>query len=121
MSRNRLRTWTDGDLELATLDFSWTVMLDYLGVRYTTRRSGKLYALCVLHEERTASCVHRPDGTFYCFGCQRGGSAIEFIDELRASSRGSWLSESATEVILRAHATSMSSAQLSFQNLHRAS
>jgi len=42
-----------------------------LGSRYT--------ALCPFHNEDTPSFVIYPDNSFYCFGCQAHGDAIDFI------------------------------------------
>lgn len=39
-------------------------------------RQGKV--LCPFHQERHASLHLYPDGSFYCFGCGRGGSIIDF-------------------------------------------
>jgi len=35
-------------------------------------------ACCPLHNEKTPSCVFYENGTFYCFGCHAGGTAIDF-------------------------------------------
>src|SRR5439155_356785 len=38
--------------------------------------------LCPFHDERTPSFSVSPEkGTYYCFGCQRGGDAISFVEE----------------------------------------
>jgi len=37
---------------------------------------------CPFHGERTASLKFYPDGGFYCFGCNRGGSSIDFVANL---------------------------------------
>lgn len=37
---------------------------------------------CPFHGERTASLKFYPDGGFYCFGCHRGGSSIDFVSNL---------------------------------------
>jgi DNA primase len=39
--------------------------------------------LCPFHNEKTPSFNVRPDrGSFYCFGCQKGGDAITFLMEM---------------------------------------
>jgi hypothetical protein len=43
-------------------------------------RTGKV--LCPFHRERHASLQLYPDGSFYCFGCSRGGSVIDFAAAL---------------------------------------
>lgn len=47
------------------------------------RKAGKNYVgLCPFHSERTPSFYVSPDkGTFYCFGCRRGGSVFDFVME----------------------------------------
>jgi len=47
------------------------------------KRVGKNYrALCPFHTERDPSFYVSPDkGIFYCFGCKRGGNAINFLME----------------------------------------
>lgn len=44
------------------------------------RRSGsKLVALCPLHNEKTPSFfIYSDSNTFYCYGCNQGGNAINF-------------------------------------------
>src|SRR5262249_45861294 len=51
--------------------------------RTQLRRSGaRFVGRCPFHEERTPSFSVTPDrGTYYCFGCQRGGDAITFVQE----------------------------------------
>lgn len=34
--------------------------------------------LCPLHQEDTPSCTFYPDGSWYCYGCGKGGDAVEF-------------------------------------------
>ncbi len=40
---------------------------------------GKRCTLCMFHDERTPSFYIYPDNTFYCFGCQARGNAIDFV------------------------------------------
>jgi DNA primase len=50
----------------------------------TLKKSGRNYmGLCPFHGERTPSfSVSREKGTYYCFGCKRGGDVIDFVMEL---------------------------------------
>ena len=43
-------------------------------------KSGKFWACCPFHEEKTPSFTVSPDkGIFYCFGCHAGGNVFKFI------------------------------------------
>ena len=57
---------------------------DVVGQYVTLRRSGSnLFGLCPFHGEKTASFSVTPDkGMFYCFGCHKGGSVINFEMEI---------------------------------------
>jgi hypothetical protein len=55
-------------------------------------RQGKV--LCPFHQERHASLQLYRDGSFYCFGCGRGGSIIDFAAAL-------WLTGQSRDVPLR--------------------
>lgn len=47
------------------------------------RSGGNLFGLCPFHGEKTASFSVSPDkGIFYCFGCHKGGSVINFQMEI---------------------------------------
>ena len=47
-----------------------------------TKKGGKWWGLCPFHNERTPSFSIDPDrGLYYCFGCQKGGSLIDFLME----------------------------------------
>ena len=51
------------------------------------RSGGNLFGLCPFHGEKTASFSVAPDkGIYYCFGCHKGGSAINFIMEIEGLS-----------------------------------
>jgi len=48
------------------------------------KKAGRNFmGLCPFHGERTPSfSVSREKGTYYCFGCKRGGDVIDFVMEL---------------------------------------
>lgn len=47
------------------------------------RQGGRLFGLCPFHGEKTASFSVSPDAQlYYCFGCHKGGGAINFIMEI---------------------------------------
>lgn len=55
-----------------------------VGERVTLRRAGRNFVgLCPFHGEKTPSfSVSREKGSYYCFGCKRGGDVIDFVVEL---------------------------------------
>ncbi|MDQ3887058.1 MAG: DNA primase, partial [Actinomycetota bacterium] len=54
------------------------VIGDYVALRRAG--AGSLKGLCPFHDEKTPSLNVRPShGTFHCFGCGVGGSAIDFL------------------------------------------
>ncbi len=61
---------------------------DVVGQYVALRRSGSnLFGLCPFHGEKTASFSVAPDkGMYYCFGCHKGGGAINFMMELEGLS-----------------------------------
>ena len=61
---------------------------DVVGQYVNLRRSGaNLFGLCPFHGEKTASFSVAPDkGMYYCFGCHKGGSVIQFISEIEGLS-----------------------------------
>ena len=61
---------------------------DVVGQTVNLRRSGSnLFGLCPFHGEKTASFSVAPDkGIYYCFGCHKGGGAINFVMELEGLS-----------------------------------
>ena len=61
---------------------------DVVGQYVTLRRSGSnLFGLCPFHGEKTASFSVAPDkGIYYCFGCHKGGSVINFQMEIEGLS-----------------------------------
>jgi len=54
-----------------------------IGEVVTLRKVGRNHVgLCPFHGEKTPSfSVSRDKGTYYCFGCKRGGDAIDFLME----------------------------------------
>jgi len=55
-----------------------------IGRFVSLKKAGSNYkGLCPFHNEKTPSFNVRPDrGSFYCFGCQKGGNAITFLMEM---------------------------------------
>ena len=55
-----------------------------IGEHTEIKRSGRNFmARCPLHGERTPSLSVSPEkGVYYCFGCQRSGDAITFVQEI---------------------------------------
>ena len=52
-------------------------------VRLTKRSGANLFGLCPFHSEKTPSFSVAPDKQiYYCFGCGKGGSVINFIMEI---------------------------------------
>src|SRR5256885_12930882 len=58
-------------------------VVEVVSGRTPLRRSGARFTgLCPFHDERTPSFSVSPEkGTYYCFGCQRGGDTISFVEE----------------------------------------
>lgn len=61
---------------------------DVVGQYVNLKRSGgNLFGLCPFHGEKTASFSVAPDkGIYYCFGCHKGGGAINFMMEIEGLS-----------------------------------
>ena len=61
---------------------------DVVGQYVNLRRSGSnLFGLCPFHGEKTASFSVSPDkGMYYCFGCHKGGGAVNFMMEVEGLS-----------------------------------
>ncbi len=61
---------------------------DVVGQYVTLKRSGSnLFGLCPFHGEKTASFSVSPEkGIYYCFGCHKGGSVINFQMEIEGLS-----------------------------------
>ena len=60
-------------------------MLDLVGTATQVKRSGATYmATCPFHQEKSASFSIDPAKKLYhCFGCQRGGDHVKFVQELQ--------------------------------------
>ena len=61
---------------------------DVVGQYVSLKRSGSnMFGLCPFHGEKTASFSVAPDkGIYYCFGCHKGGGAVNFMMELEGLS-----------------------------------
>jgi DNA primase len=61
---------------------------DVVGQYVSLKRSGgNLFGLCPFHGEKTASFSVAPDkGIYYCFGCHKGGGAVNFMMEIEGLS-----------------------------------
>ncbi|MBM3398987.1 MAG: DNA primase [Bacteroidetes bacterium] len=60
------------------------VIEDVVGDYVSLKRSGSRYkGLCPFHDEKTPSFIVSPGmGIYKCFGCQKGGNAIQFLMEI---------------------------------------
>lgn len=69
---------TDAELVKSKLN-----IVDIIGERVTVKKTGRNFkALCPFHTEKTPSFIISPDRQVYhCFGCGKGGSAIDFVME----------------------------------------
>ena len=57
-----------------------TVVSDYL---HLEKKGGRFWACCPFHQEKTASfTVNQDMKSYYCFGCHKGGSVINFVMEM---------------------------------------
>ena len=61
---------------------------DVVGQYVSLKRSGgNLFGLCPFHGEKTASFSVAPEkGIYYCFGCHKGGGAVNFMMEIEGLS-----------------------------------
>jgi DNA primase len=59
-------------------------MVELVGAKTDLRRAGSRWqGLCPFHDERTPSfSVNPEEKLYYCFGCQKGGDAIGFVQEV---------------------------------------
>ena len=56
------------------------VASDYV---HLEKRGGRYWACCPFHKEKTASFTVNPElKSYYCFGCHKGGSMINFVMEM---------------------------------------
>jgi DNA primase len=56
-------------------------IVEIIGAQVRLRKAGRNFVgLCPFHQEKTPSfSVNRERGFFYCFGCQVGGTAFDFL------------------------------------------
>lgn len=56
-------------------------IVDLISAHVALKKAGKYYkGLCPFHQEKTPSFHVDPDkGLWHCFGCQRGGTAFDFV------------------------------------------
>lgn len=62
-----------------------TDIVDLVGeyVRLERKSAANLFGLCPFHQEKTPSFSVTPTKQiFYCFGCEKGGNAVKFIQEI---------------------------------------
>ena len=70
--------------ELAARNPIEEVVSQYVNLQ---RRGSNLFGLCPFHGEKTASFSVAPDkGIYYCFGCHKGGNAVNFMMEIEGLS-----------------------------------
>lgn len=60
-----------------------TNIVDVIGERVTLKKAGRHFkALCPFHSEKTPSFIVSPERAVWkCFGCNKGGSVIDFVME----------------------------------------
>ena len=58
--------------------------IDVIGDRVLLKRKGNhSFGLCPFHDEKTPSfAVNEGKNLYYCYGCQRGGDVIHFVEEI---------------------------------------
>jgi len=62
-----------------------TTPIDLIAARYTSlrMRGHRMYGLCPLHQEKTASfTLYLDSNSFYCHGCHIGGDVIKLIQQM---------------------------------------
>ena len=49
-----------------------------------TRKGQRYWGLCPFpdHNEKTPSFSVKPEGFYYCFGCEKGGNVVNFVMEM---------------------------------------
>jgi len=60
------------------------IIEDVVGDYVNLKRSGSRYkGVCPFHDEKTPSFIVSPGmGIYKCFGCQKGGNAIQFLMDI---------------------------------------
>ncbi|WP_370880910.1 CHC2 zinc finger domain-containing protein [Streptomyces africanus] len=89
----------------APAQFPIAPVLAYYGVDPKEARWGHSTIRCVLpdHDDRTPSLsIDLEKGVFHCFGCQRGGAAVQFIMFMDEKAKTREAAERRAEEILRA-------------------
>ena len=57
-----------------------SVVSDYV---HLEKKGGRFWACCPFHQEKTGSFTVNPElKSYYCFGCHKGGSVINFVMEM---------------------------------------
>ncbi|MGQ0743490.1 MAG: DNA primase [Acidimicrobiales bacterium] len=96
----------------AATDFV-AVVSEHLGLRKVGRR---WVGLCPFHSESTPSfSVNAEEGLYYCFGCQAGGDAIRFVEQVEHLS----FSEAVERLAARAGLTVRMDSLAATQRRHR--
>lgn len=80
----------------ACRDITAAEVAHHHGLRLT-RRNGRLWTCCPLHGEQRPSLLMDARGRWHCFGCGRGGDAVD----LHAQLRGISLHQAALELMSR--------------------
>ncbi|MYJ42132.1 MAG: DNA primase, partial [Acidimicrobiaceae bacterium] len=85
-----------------------TDIVAIIGEHTEIKRSGRQWmARCPLHGERTPSLSVSPDkGVYYCFGCQRSGDVITFVQEIEGLDFGGAVEMLAGRAGIHLHYTS---------------
>jgi DNA primase len=60
----------------------WQRIVKVLKCQHRVRNSGAIVALCVFHQEKTASLWLRPNNLYKCYGCGAQGEILDFLIEL---------------------------------------
>lgn len=78
--KNHLRG-EEGEIDALAIEMARQVPIEsVIQLENITRKSGKIWANCPFHKEKTPSfCIYPLTNTWYCFGaCVQGGDAINF-------------------------------------------
>jgi DNA primase len=69
--------------ERAAIAYPLELLFDLVGIKPANRSSTLTYYVCPFHDEETASlCIVKQKNIFYCYGCQTGGHAVAFLQEM---------------------------------------